>query len=136
MVKFKAPVIKEKVKRTSIRLPKAMVSKIDADMEKSGFNKKQRSVWFELIINELLALPNHSELIAEEFIVPGTTQPVAINIEQSLLEQIDQAVVNTKQNEQADCDRSAVIRTAVLQRLLKASGMQLSIKIQKGEGAE
>lgn len=103
-----------------------MVVKIDEDMVKLGFNKKQRSNWFAKVLNELFENDNYPQLVAEEFIVPGTTQPVAINIDLALLEKIDNAVSKTKELEQEDCDRSSVIRTAILQRLLQASGMQLN----------
>lgn len=130
MVKFKAPVTKEKLKRTSIRLPKAMVNKIDEDMVFLGFNKKQRSLWFSKVLTDFFEIEDYTHLVAEEFIVPGTTQPVAINIELDLLNKIDNAVSETKAIENEECDRSSVIRTAILQRLLKADGLQI---IESGE---
>lgn len=128
MTKFSLSNKKAAVVRSSLRLPSAMVVCIHENMKSNGFNLKQRASWIESVTEEFLSRPDTANLIAEEFISPGTTESIPISISSNLDEKIKQALENVQSEEGVEKNRSAVIRTAIIQRLLLAAGMQLTIK--------
>lgn len=106
-------------KRMSLRVPKGMLPQIEADLLASGYNKKERTAWFEDILKDLFEDEDHLSLIAEEFITPGTTHTISLTISLETFEKVKEAVFAVKKQEQAITDRSSVIRTAIIQRLMK-----------------
>ena len=113
------------VKRMAVRVPIRMHSKIEDNLLDSGYNKKQRLYWFEDILKELFEKENYHNLIAEEFIEAGTTKIVNLSITADTFKIVNDTVKDVEEKEKIKTDRSSVIRTAILQRLLKASGKQL-----------
>jgi hypothetical protein len=115
------------VKRMAVRVPLRMIRKIESDLLSSGYNKKQRLFWFEDILKELFKKENYHNLIAEEFIEAGTTKIVNLSITVDTFKIVNDTVKEVEEKEDTKTDRSSVIRTAILQRLLKASGQQLGV---------
>ncbi len=115
------------VKRMAVRIPIRMISKIEDNLLDSGYNKKQRLYWFEDILKELFEKENYYNLIAEEFIEAGTTKIVNLSITADTFKIVNDTVKYVEEKEVTKTDRSSVIRTAILQRLLKASGQQLGV---------
>ena len=115
------------VKRMAVRVPIRMISKIEDNLLDSGYNKKQRLSWFEDILKELFEKENYHNLIAEEFIEAGTTKIVNLSITADTFKMVNDTVKYVEEKEDTKTDRSSVIRTAILQRLLKASGQHLGI---------
>ncbi|OUS02660.1 hypothetical protein A9Q81_08425 [Gammaproteobacteria bacterium 42_54_T18] len=115
------------VKRMAVRVPIRMISKIEDNLLDSGYNKKQRLSWFEDILKELFEKENYHNLIAEEFIEAGTTKIVNLSITADTFKMVNDTVKYVEEKEDTKTDRSSVIRTAILQRLLKASGQQLGV---------
>ena len=115
------------VKRMAVRVPIKMISKIEENLLDSGYNKKQRLFWFEDILKELFEKENFYNLIAEEFIEAGTTKIINLSISTDTFKRVSDTVKIVEEKENTKTDRSSVIRTAILQRLLKASGQQLGV---------
>jgi len=125
MVRIKNPLAVKPKKRMSIRIPITMIGKIEENLLASGYNKKQRFFWFEDILSELFSLPDYHNLIAEEFITAGTTKVITINISSENSRKLESTVSEVLSIEQFNTDKSSIIRTAIIQRLLKASGQLL-----------
>lgn len=128
MAKFSLPKNSEESARSSLRVPKTMLAKIDEAMEQSGFNRKQRSKWIESVTITFLQRSDAPNLIAEEFIVPGSTEAIPVTLSRTLDEQITKVLERVQAEEGIRKDRSAVIRTAITQDLLAKLGRQLSPK--------
>lgn len=128
MAKFSLPKAADSSSRSSIRVPKSMLVKIDEAMEQSGYNRKQRSKWIEDITLNFLQRSDAPNLIAEEFIVPGSTEAIPVTLSNTLDEQINSVLERVLQEEDIRKDRSAAIRTAITQNLLARAGRQLSPK--------
>tara|TARA_R110000868_G_scaffold395419_1_gene667073 strand:- start:905 stop:1291 length:387 start_codon:yes stop_codon:yes gene_type:complete len=125
MVKLKVPTTNVESRRSTVRLPTAMIPRIALDMEKSGFNKKQQSKWLNQALNELFNIPDYTDLIAEEFISAGTTKPITISLPIVTEKKIIDATKAVLDIEKIEKDKSAVIRVAIIQRLLKTEGKAL-----------
>ncbi|MDC8832991.1 hypothetical protein [Alteromonas gilva] len=127
MVKLKAPVKTQTKVRSTVRVPSGMLRKISDDMQKRGYNKKQQSKWIEDALSELLELPQYTDLIAEEFISAGTTTSINVTLTSEIDMQIQKTISEVMQNEQVEKDKSAVIRVAIIQKLLSSSGRALRL---------
>jgi metal-responsive CopG/Arc/MetJ family transcriptional regulator len=126
VAKFSLPKAGSGITRTSLRVPSSMLPRIDSAMLGAGFNRKQRSKWIEDISKRFLLRSDAANLIAEEFIVPGSTESIPVTISTQLVECIDKMVEQVWLEEGAHADRSSVIRTAITQQLMAKVGMQLS----------
>lgn len=126
MTKFSLPKGADKGTRSSIRVPKTMLERIDQAMSKSNYNKKQRSRWIEDITHQFLKRSDAANLIAEEFIVPGSTEAIPVTLTTELDEKINGVLAQVLVEEGVRKDRSSLLRTAITQHLLALSGMQLS----------
>lgn len=124
MAKFSLP--RNKLVRSSLRLPVKMLEDIDRAMRNSYFNRKQRSTWISSATEQLLLRPDAPNLIAEEFISPGSTESIPITIEFELAQKIDNVIKQVWVEESHKADRSSIIRTAITQKLLSIRGEQLS----------
>ena len=125
MVRIKNPVSAQPVKRMAIRIPTRMVEKIENNLLASGYNKKQRLFWFEDIIRELFETESYHNLIAEEFIEAGTTKVINFSITTETYKKVESTIREVSELENTQTDRSSIIRTAILQRLLKNSGISI-----------
>jgi metal-responsive CopG/Arc/MetJ family transcriptional regulator len=128
MAKFSPPNMQDDITRSSLRVPKAMLPLIEAAMATSPYNRKQRSKWIEDITKKFLGRSDAANLIAEEFIVPGSTTAIPILLSTELDDQISSMVETVSKEEGARKDRSSVIRTAITQHLMAIAGTQLSPK--------
>lgn len=126
ITKFGLPRTQETVSRSSIRIPKLMLEAVDTSMVKAGYNKKQRSKWIEDISLNFLTRSDAANLVAEEFIVPGSTESIPVTISLRLDQEINRVLEQVQQEEGIRKDRSAALRTAITQQLLLDSRMQLS----------
>jgi metal-responsive CopG/Arc/MetJ family transcriptional regulator len=126
MNKFSLPKSIKNFERTSLRLPKEMLTKLNQEMSKTGYNQKQRSKWIEVTTVNFLKRSDATNLIAEEFIVNGTTESISITTSVEANKLIKESLENVLEKEGIKKDKSAVLRTAIIQKLLASSGMQLS----------
>lgn len=126
MAKFSLP--PNKLVRSSIRLPVKMLVDIDRAMQDSCFNRKQRSKWISSATEQLLLRTDAPNLIAEEFISPGSCGSIPITFEFELSQKIDNVIKRVWDEESHIADRSSVIRTAITQKLMALIGIQLSPK--------
>ena len=105
-----------------------MLERIDQAMATGNYNKKQRSRWIEDITHTFLQRSDAPNLIAEEFIVPGSTEAIPVTLSAELDEKINQVLEQVVREEGVRKDRSALLRTAITQHLLALAGRQLSPK--------
>jgi hypothetical protein len=121
MVRIKNPTAVQNKKRMSVRIPLGMIDRIEVNIHLSGYNKKQRFFWFEDVINELFMTPDYHNLIAEEFITAGTTKVVTLSISNETYRKVEATVSEVLEVEKYNTDKSSIIRTAIIQRLLKTT---------------
>lgn len=126
MPKFSLP--QPKVVRSSLRMPVMMLRQIDIAMRESPFNRKQRSKWIVFATEEFLLRSDAVNLIAEEFISPGSTESIPITIDYEIDQKINDVIAKVLEHENHIADRSSVIRTAITQKLMALIGIQLSPK--------
>ena len=122
--KFALPIKKDLV-QVSIRVPEKMLREIGKLLEKGGYNRKQRSLWVREALMALLARPDYASLVAEEFITPGTTQQIPLSFSSEQLASIQKAIKIVDSEEGVETDRSAILRTAIIQRMLADNNIQL-----------
>ncbi len=121
-----SPPKKETYTQIGIRVPTKMITAIGDKLKEGGYNSKQRSLWVREALDMLLARPDYANLVAEEFIMPGTTKQIPLNFTKDQLETgIINAIDLVKTEEGVETDRSAVIRTAIIQRILADQNEQL-----------
>jgi metal-responsive CopG/Arc/MetJ family transcriptional regulator len=123
-IKFALPA-KESLVQVSIRVPEKMLTVISQLLEQGGYNRKQRSLWVREALNNLLARPDYTNLVAEEFITPGTTQQIPLSFTPHQLANIQEAIDIVDNEEGVKTDRSAILRTAIIQRILAENNTQL-----------
>ena len=121
MVRIKNPTAVQNKKRMSVRIPLGMIDRIEVNIHLSGYNKKQRFFWFEDVINELFMTPDYHNLIAEEFITAGTSKVVTLSISNETYRKVEATVSEVLEVEKYNTDKSSIIRTAIIQRLLKTT---------------
>lgn len=126
MAKFTPPQKSKGPIRTTLRIPTPMLGKMDLIMREEGYNKKQRSLWIGEAIVRLITRNDFPGLVAEEFIVPGLTTSIPIALNEVIVRDIADSLNRIEQEEEIRKDRSALIRTAIIQRIMAQQGMQLS----------
>lgn len=117
MAKLKAPQ-REAMSHTSLRVPARMLTNMEEKMKEGGYNKKQRSIWIAEAIQALLANPDHGNLIAEEFISAGSNKQIPVSLPEKLARRIDRTIEIVNERENINKDKSALIRTAIIQRMI------------------
>lgn len=120
-----APPKKTVLNAVSMRIPKKMLVAMDSAIDKGDYNRKQRSLWVREAVDKLLLRPDAGELVAEEFITPGTTTQIPLSFTQQQIDAIQQLVAEMAEAEQVVLDRSSVIRTAIIQRIMAEQNAQL-----------
>lgn len=131
MVKKFAPPPRATISRSSIRLPNGMKDVMEQVMLNQGCSLKRRSSWIAAACESLLADPDHEEFIREEF-YDGKTVSLPLAIDTNLIARMD-AVAARMTSPQRIVDRSSVIRTAITQAVLSASGRRLHTGVPLGD---
>lgn len=88
-----------------------------------GWSLKRRSNWIAAACEALLAHEDREELIREEF-YDGKTVTLPLAMDSELVAAIN-ALAERMTNPARNFDRSSVIRTAITQAILAASGRQV-----------
>ena len=109
--------------RSSICLPIGMKAALDNAITTQGGSLKRRSSWIAAACEDLLANPQHEELIQEEFF-DGKTLTLPLVLDSALVNRIA-ALAERMTSQKRIYDRSSVIRTAITQGVLAATGYQL-----------
>ena len=98
-----------------------MVEDIELDIVKKGGTKKDRSLWVCDAIKKLITLnKNYIDRINDDWIEAGNNERITIYLD-AMTEKIIQDVTQgfTKEGIEVKDLRSSIIRTAVLQKLIK-----------------
>lgn len=123
MVKKFSPPPQSTQVRSSIRLPIGMKDALEQAMVGQGWSLKRRSNWIAAACEVLLGNEDREELIREEF-YDGKTVTLPLAMDSELVAAIN-ALADGMSNDARSFDRSSVIRTAITQAILAASGRQL-----------
>lgn len=129
MVKKFAPPPRATVSRSSIRLPSGMKDTMEQVMVGQGCSLKRRSNWIAAACESLLADADREDLIREEF-YDGKTVALPLAIDTDLVARMDSLAAHMT-SPQRTVDRSSVIRTAITQAVLTASGRRLNTDIPR-----
>jgi hypothetical protein len=103
-----------------------MLEKLEADMNSNGYNSKQRNTWIVEALTSLLCRKDCPALIAEEFMIAGSSKQIPLKVEKTVNILMDDTLIKTQDEMGIEKDRSAVIRTAITQRILASNGRQIS----------
>jgi metal-responsive CopG/Arc/MetJ family transcriptional regulator len=131
MVRKFSPPPRTVLVRSSIRLPIGMKETLERTMLAQGVSLKRRSSWIASACEAFLAIPDHEELVREEF-YDGRTMALPLALNSVLAAQLS-AVAERISSEQRLFDRSSVIRTAITQAILAAAGRQLVRGVPPGD---
>lgn len=121
MVKvFKSPQSSSNKKRVSLRLPVQMLTELDACIRAEGKNKKQRSAYISEAIGELKSSNHYKGLVPENWLGRGDNTSIQITLNQeaeTALNEIETILTKISPSETELA--SAIIRTAIIQKILK-----------------
>lgn len=116
-------VLEDKKARTSLRLPETVLAKISESMSKNGYGAKQRSRWICEALADLIKIEGYCELIAEEFMDKGGNEVIPVTLDDKSSGLLAGAIKSYAEKFQVDViDQSVVLRTAIIQRLIRESG--------------
>ena len=106
--------------RTPVRLPKRLRDELDASVISEGYGFKGRSLWVEDAIKKLLSLETFYDLVAldEDLIVSFV--PDSFTLTETVRNNLEEAIVLVrKHHPRMDTVLSAIIRTAIMQKLIR-----------------
>lgn len=117
----------DKKYRTSLRLPKSVIEKIAESMEKHGYGSKKRSKWICEALEVLVATEDYCDLIAEEFMDKGGNELIPVTLDEKSNGFLTVATDSYTHKYNVDVvDQSVILRTAIVQRLIKECGGVIS----------
>ena len=134
MVKKFTPPPRSTLVRSSIRLPVGMKEAMEQTMLAQAWSLKRRSNWIGAACAALLDNTDHEELIREEF-YDGRTVAMPLALDSELVSRLT-AVADRMTTPQRTIDRSAIIRTAITQAVLAASGRRVVTGVPLGDTAQ
>ena len=114
MVKLKLKTNNTIKKRISVRLPIGMLARLDDELLKSNYSKKERSLWFEDAFREFAMIEDKLGVVAEEFMSPGASTLVTFTLSKDTDVVLEDIAIN------AEKDKSSVVRTVITQKLIKS----------------
>jgi hypothetical protein len=101
-------------------LPAQLQHDYKTNIVNQGYSLREKSKWISNAVSDLLEMPNYIELVyyGDEF--GGFDKSETIVVDESLKHALDSAVVEVRKNYPAiEGVQSRVLRTAILQRLLR-----------------
>jgi len=106
----------------SLRLPEKQLALILHSMRKNGYGAKERSRWIEEAIDALLSFPEYWDLVGENFTESGDSVSIPITLDGTNFLRLEESIQVCKSENVSRVDKSAVVRTAITQRLIKEGG--------------
>ena len=119
---LRAPQRDESKSRTTLCIPKGMLTAAHTAMQNSGFSLKRRSQWIEEAVEQFLSMPGFIDLVMEEFIEPGGNTTIPVTLRSSLTSRIDTEIESIRATGNFTIERSGVLRTAISQAILRQRG--------------
>lgn len=121
---MKALGVKQNIKlRSSLRVPSAVIDKVEQSMLTGNYGPRNRSRWICEAIEEFIKLDAYWELIAEVFMDSGNNQIIPITLDgvsNKLLTVAENKYLNENLNK--SIDKSDIIRAAIMKRLINEYG--------------
>lgn len=108
--------------KTTIRLPKSTQCEMIQAVITSGYGMRGKSLWVSEAINQLLALKNYPELVDIGNEMTGLLAVESIYLTSTLKEKLTSALIEVRKcYPEMEGVQSCIIRTSILQRLLRAT---------------
>ena len=102
-------------------VPTALQAELRERVTRDGYGLRGKSLWVSEAIQALLDLPNFANLVYYSGEMQGFEKVETVVIEPSLKKHLDEAmVVVRKQYPTLEGVQSSIVRTAIMQRLLRS----------------
>ena len=106
--------------KVTVRLPTGMIHDLKKDMALSGYEERAQSRWIAEAIEQLTEMPGYEELVAEDFIAEGRNKSMKVSLPGPTTTTFKRALKTVRAALNKTDVQSMVVRTAVLQRLIKS----------------
>jgi hypothetical protein len=111
----------QKIIVVSFKLSASLAKKLDAQVITDNYGMRGKSKWVREAIEELLSLPNAAEFVGLSGEVERENTVVSIRIPRELVLKVEQAILGVrKEYPTIEGVKSKIIRTAIMQRLLRS----------------
>lgn len=108
--------------KTTVRLPKATRQEMIQTIIANGYGMRGKSKWVSEAINQLLAINSFHELVDIGDEIAELTEVESIYLDAELKEEINQALILIRRYfPSMEGVQSCIIRTSIIQRLLRAN---------------
>lgn len=110
----------QKKVRISYFISDSLLSDLKDNMNKQGYDLKGKSKWITEAVHDLLKMNNYHELVMLSDQMEGFSKMDFISVDRQLKSLIDNAVIKIRTSYPAlEGVQSKILRTAILQRLIK-----------------
>jgi hypothetical protein len=110
----------QKTIRTPVRLPKRLKEELDSAVIAEGYGFKGRSQWVEDAIQKLLSMKTFYEFVVLDEDLNVSFSPDSFTLTEKTRDKLENAIVLVRQyNPRMDVMLSAIIRTAIMQKLIR-----------------
>lgn len=113
-------IAKEKKSVTTFKISSALNQKLDEKIIADGYGMRGKSKWLREAIEQLFTYPNYPELVSLTDDCEIADHAIVIRAPEKLFFDIEQAIIPIRKI-QPDIEgvKSKVVRTAILQRLIR-----------------
>lgn len=125
---FSLPGKTAKRRRISVRVPKKMIDDLNIAMQTIGLATRMRSSWISNSVIDLKKYSYYTDCVLEEWIESGNNTSIQISLNEQASIALDDMLKEIKNIEDNKSDmQSAIIRTAILQKLMETSNHTVSL---------
>lgn len=108
--------------KTTVRLPKEVRDEMLQAIVADGYGLRGKSRWVVEAIENLLLLPNYHELVDIGVEIEGLTEVEAFYLPSKIKYALDDALLNIRKHYPTmEGVKSSIVRTGIMQRLLRAT---------------
>lgn len=118
MAKAFAPPRSTQTARRTVRVPVRMIEDLRTHMQSNHYPTRKQSRWIEEAIIQLLDAEFFPELVAEDFVAPGTNRPIRVSLNGRTEDRLVAGIKRVETEENVSDVQSKLIRTAIRHRLL------------------
>lgn len=106
--------------RTPVRLPKKLKDELDKAIILDGYGFKGRSLWVNDAIEKLLVIDTFYDLVILDDELHGAFVPDSFSLSRHIRDLLDDAIVLVRKNHPSlNAVVSAIVRTAIMQKLIR-----------------
>jgi len=101
-------------------VPQSLQSELRERVIQDGYGFRGKSKWVAEAVMQLLSLNNYTELVQYSEDMQGFNKPETVVVAESLKQQLDGAILAIRQQYPTlEGVQSAILRTAIMQRLIR-----------------